>query len=509
MPTGIKVVITYTGTPTVFNGASFTVCVDAEPSSYWCQPGVAWAKGVNAVNTTPERIESPYFYPTKMLSVTATSEAPISMTVQFYDSNGNLLYSCQNLSGTSLSCVFNVASLYPDIASANTNIISVSVPPVKLSEIMSPSGPEGLVPVTITSPYTDLLQYVVSLANRYPQQPNLGLVYGYVTVCNQTYTFASGSIWNCSVSNNTASCDYIFVPGSLLPSCQSYPSQVDIYMGFIVCIPPGSVSSLPPTDATRCLIPRFILPVVNIPQTTTPTCPAVGYYGVISAQPVTSVWTVGQPLQIVLEMCSPSPPSQNIPIDVIATAFVCNKEFSFGDLGFLGTYPANQQYAKVTITIPPLLVPQMCSPGTYSGTLRLDLSVEDPRGVSGLTVEVPLTFVFPSTTTTTSIPTTTTKIVTSTWTTTYQTVPIITVTTSPTTTLTQTTTVMPTQTMTQTTTETTMPAPTTPPLAAAPTPTPVTPAPSSKAGIYVAIGAVAIIALAGLGYWLYTKRRGR
>jgi hypothetical protein len=241
--------------------------------------------------------------------------------------------------------------------------------------------------------------------------------------------------------------------------------------------------------------------------TTTPTCPAVGYYGVISAQPVTSVWTVGQPLQIVLNMCSPSPPSQNIPIDVIATAFVCNKEFFFGDLGFLGTYPANQQYAKVTITIPPLLVPQMCLSGTYSGTLRLDLSVEDPRGVSGLSVEVPLTFVFPSTTTTTSVPTTTTKIVTSTWTTTYQTVPIITVTTSPTTTLTTTTTIMPTQTMTQTTTETTMPAPTTPPLAAAPTPTPVTPAPPSKAGIYIAIGAVAIIALAGLGYWLYSRRK--
>jgi len=264
---------------------------------------------------------------------------------------------------------------------------------------------------------------------------------------------------------------------------------------------------------------------------TTSTCPAVGYYGVISAQPVTNIWTVGQPLQIVLEMCSPSPPSQNIPIDVIATAFVCNKEFSFGDLGFLGIdviatafichefsfgdlgylayYPANQSQARITMTIPPLLVPSMCPPGSYNGKLLLDLSVEDPRGVSGLTVEVPLTFVFPSTTTTTSIPTTTTKIVTSTWTTTYQTVPIITVTTSPTTTLTQTTTVMPTQTMTQTTTETTMPAPTTPPLAAAPTPTPVTPAPSSKAGIYVAIGAVAIIALAGLGYWLYTKRRGR
>jgi hypothetical protein len=232
----------------------------------------------------------------------------------------------------------------------------------------------------------------------------------------------------------------------------------------------------------------------------------VGYYGVISAQPVTSVWTVGQPLQIVLEMCSPSPPSQNIPIDVILTAFICH-EFSFGDLGYLAYYPANQSQAKITMTIPPLLVPSMCPPGSYNGKLLLDLSVEDPRGVSGLSVEVPLMFVFPSTTTTTSVPTTTTKIVTSTWTTTYQTVPIITVTTSPTRTLTQTTTVIPTQTMTQTATETTMPAPTTPPLAVAPTPTPVTPAPPSKAGIYIAIGVVAIIALAGLGYYLYSRRK--
>jgi hypothetical protein len=54
-----------------------------------------------------------------------------------------------------------------------------------------------------------------------------------------------------------------------------------------------------------------------------------------------------------------------------------------------------------------------------------------------------------------------------------------------------------------------MPAPTTPPLVVAPTSTPVIPAPPSKAGIYIAIGAVAIIALAGLGYYLYSHRKKR
>jgi hypothetical protein len=48
-----------------------------------------------------------------------------------------------------------------------------------------------------------------------------------------------------------------------------------------------------------------------------------------------------------------------------------------------------------------------------------------------------------------------------------------------------------------------------PTLSVAPTPTPVTPAPSSKAGMYIAIGAVAIIALAGFGYWFYSRRRKR
>jgi len=48
---------------------------------------------------------------------------------------------------------------------------------------------------------------------------------------------------------------------------------------------------------------------------------------------------------------------------------------------------------------------------------------------------------------------------------------------------------------------------TTSPLVVAPTPTPVTPAPPSKVGVYIAIGAVAIIALAGLGYYLYSRRK--
>jgi hypothetical protein len=54
----------------------------------------------------------------------------------------------------------------------------------------------------------------------------------------------------------------------------------------------------------------------------------------------------------------------------------------------------------------------------------------------------------------------------------------------------------------------TLPSPiTSPMLSVAPTPTPVTPAPPSKADIYIAIGAVAIIALAGLGYYLYSRRK--
>jgi hypothetical protein len=232
-------------------------------------------------------------------------------------------------------------------------------------------------------------------------------------------------------------------------------------------------------------------------------CPAVGYYGVISAQPVTNIWTVGQPLQIVLDMCSTSPPSSDVPIDVVAWASACYQasfgnpnylgytcyDAFLGDLGNLAYYPANQSQAKITITIPPLVIPNMYPLGTYNGLLGLNLSVKDPRGTSGLITEIPMTIASPGATTTTSVSTTTTKIVTSTQTTTYQTIPIITVTTSPTTTLTQTTTVIPKQSMTQTTT---------PPLAVAPTSTPVT---------YIAIGAAAIIALAGLGYWLYSRRK--
>ena len=48
---------------------------------------------------------------------------------------------------------------------------------------------------------------------------------------------------------------------------------------------------------------------------------------------------------------------------------------------------------------------------------------------------------------------------------------------------------------------------TSPTLSVAPTPTPVTPTPPSKTAMYIAIGAVAIIALAGLGYWLYSRRK--
>jgi len=217
-----------------------------------------------------------------------------------------------------------------------------------------------------------------------------------------------------------------------------------------------------PSTSTTTTVSSVTLPGVSptvsptIPATT-PTCPAVGYYGVISAQPVTSVWTVGQPLQIVLNMCSPSSPSSNVPIDVSATALVCNKEFSLGDLGHLATYPANQSQATITITIPPLLTPNMCPPGRYTGILRLGLTFEDPRGTSSILYAVLVTFDFPSTTTTVSVPT--------------------------------------------------MPAPTTSPLVVAPTPTPVTPTPTSKTAMYIAIGAVAIIALAGFGYWLYSRRK--
>ncbi len=501
MPTGIKVRVLI---PVPESLQNMMVCVDNDYNTPLCN-AKQWigdweqvdgaVQGVVYIGAQPYvYYETPYFFPTKNLIVVVE---PAPFAVYFYDPSGNQLYACTNASPDN-PCIFDVATMYPNIANSNQGIITVSIPSITWNTSNysgSLFGPTSN--ITFSSNYSDLLQQIAS---------NAKLWDGYASLCNKSFIFTpgGGAIQNCSVSGNTATCLMIlpnFIPADACP-----PGQ---YQGDIIVTITSNVTydSLPGYLVIRSVIPTtFIFPS---PPATTSTCPAVGYYGVISAQPVTSVWAVGQPLQIVLDMCSPSPPSQDIPIDVIATAFVCNREFSFGDLGYLGTYPANQQYAKVIITIPPLLVPQMCSPGTYSGTLRLDLSVEDPRGVSGLTVEVPLTFVFPSTTTTTSVPTTTTKIVTSTWTTTYQTIPIITVTTSPTTTLTTTTVLLPTQTMTQTTTETVMPAPTTPPLAAAPTPTPVTPAPPSKAGIYIAIGAAAIIALAGLGYWLYTKRRGR
>jgi hypothetical protein len=115
----------------------------------------------------------------------------------------------------------------------------------------------------------------------------------------------------------------------------------------------------------------------------------------------------GQPLQITLNVCSPSPPSSNVPIDVIAWAHICYQA-NFGDLGYLGYYPAGQSNATITITIPALLQPNMCSSGTYNGVLNLSLTFEDPRGASNFTIAIPLTFVFPGTTPTptpTSTPT--------------------------------------------------------------------------------------------------------
>jgi hypothetical protein len=511
MPTGIKVRVLF---PVPGSLQNLMVCVDNDYNTPLCNTKQSsylglfpwtgdWeqtdgpAQGFVYIGTLPYvYYETPYFFPTKNLIVVVE---PAPFAVYFYDSSDNQLYACTNASPDN-PCIFDVATMYPNIASSNQGIVTVSIPSITWNTSNysgSLYGPTSN--ITFSSNYSDLLQQIANNARPWD---------GYVSLCNKTFIFTTpngGTIQNCSVSGNTATCLMIFpnfIPTDACPPGQYQGDMIvtitsivtyNSHLGYLVIrsvIPATFIFPLPPTTSL----------------TTTPTCPAVGYYGVISAQPVTSVWTVGQPLQIVLEMCSPSPPSQNIPIDVIATAFICH-EFSFGDLGYLAYYPANQSQARITMTIPPLLVPSMCPPGSYNGKLLLDLSVEDPRGVSGLTVEVPLTFVFPSTTTTTSVPTTTTTIVTSTWTTTYQTVPIITVTTSPTTTLTQTTTVMPTQTMTQTTTKTTMPAPTTPPLAAAPTPTPVTPAPPPKAGIYIAIGAVAIIALAGLGYYLYSRRK--
>jgi len=134
-------------------------------------------------------------------------------------------------------------------------------------------------------------------------------------------------------------------------------------------------------------------------------CPAVGYYGVISAKPATSTWMPGQPLQITLNVCSPSPPSSSVPIDVVAWANICYQA-NFGDLGYLGYYPAGQSNATITITIPALLQSNMCPPGNYSGTLNLSLTFEDSRGATNLKYAIPLTFVFPSATPTpTSTPT--------------------------------------------------------------------------------------------------------
>ena len=486
MPTGIKVRVLF---PVPGSLQNMMVCVDNDyntplcntnQSMYlglfpwtgdWEQAGGA-GQGFVYIGTQPYvYYETPYFFPTKNLIVVVE---PAPFAVYFYDPSGNQLYACTNASPDN-PCIFNVATMYPNIASSNQGIITVSISSITWNTSNysgSLFGPTSN--ITFSSNYSDLLQQIVS---------NAKLWDAYASLCNKTITSTSGggTVQNCSVSGNTATCLLIFP--NFIPADACPPGQ---YQGDIIVTITSNITynSLPGYLVIRSVIPTtFIFPSPPTTTPTTPTCPAVGYYGVISAQPVTSTWAPGRPLQIVVELCSILPPSSNVPIDVVAWASACYQAF-FGDLGYLAYYPANQSQAKITITLPPLLVPNMCPSGTYNGTLGLSLSVQDPRGESDLLVQIPMTFVFPSAATTTSISTTTT-------------------------TFTQTTTVIPTQTMTQTTTETTMPTPSTSPLAAAPTPTPVTPAPSSKAGIYIAIGAVAIIALAGLGYYLYTKRRGR
>ena len=405
MPTGIKVRVLF---PVPGSLQNMMVCVDnnyntplcnTKQSMYlglspwtgdWEQTGGA-AQGFVYIGTLPYvYYETPYFFPTKNLIVVVE---PAPFAVYFYDPSGNQLYACTNASPDN-PCIFDVATMYPNIASSNQGIITVSIPSITWNTSNysgSLFGPTSN--ITFSSNYSDLLQQIAS---------NAKLLDVYASLCNKTITSTSGggTVQNCSVSGNTATCLMIFP--NFIPAGACSPGQ---YQGDIIVTITSNVTynSLPGYLVIRSVIPTtFIFPS---PPTTTPTCPAVGYYGVISAQPVTSVWTVGQPLQIVLEMCSPSPPSQNIPIDVILTAFICH-EFSFGDLGYLAYYPANQSQARITMTIPPLLVSSMCPSGSYNGKLLLDLSVEDPRSVSGLSVEVPLTFVFPSATPTpTSTPT--------------------------------------------------------------------------------------------------------
>ena len=402
MPTGIKVRVLYPAGGSLQN---MMVCVDNEYNTPLCntnqsmfsglfpwtgdweQAGGA-SQGVAYIGTQAYvYYETPYFFPTKNLIVVVE---PAPFIVYFYDSNGNQLYSCTNASPDN-PCIFNVAPIYPNITSSNQDIITASIPSITWNTSNysgSLFGPTSN--ITLSSNYSDLLKQIASNANLWD---------GYTSLCNKTFTFTSGggTIQNCLVSGNTATCLLIlpnFVPTDACPGGQ--------YQGSITLTITSNITynSLPGYLVVRPTIPvTFSFPS---PQTT---CQAVGYYGVISAKPVTSVWTVGQPLQIVLEMCSPSPPSQNIPIDVILTAFICH-EFSFGDLGYLAYYPANQSQARITMTIPPLLGSSMCPSGSYNGKLLLDLSVEDPRGVNGLSVEVPLTFVFPSATPTpTSTPT--------------------------------------------------------------------------------------------------------
>jgi len=229
-----------------------------------------------------------------------------------------------------------------------------------------------------------------------------------------------------------------------------------------------STTSSTTTTTTTTSISSTSPTTSSTTTTSTTACPAVGNYGVISVQPVTDTWTVGQPLQITLEMCSISPPPSDVPIDVSAGASICYQA-DFGDLGYLAYYPANQSQATITITLPALLTPDMCPAGTYNGTLNLRLTVEDPGGSSNILLQIPLTFVFPGMTTTT----------------------------------------MPTQITTLTTTEASMLAPTTPITTTSTTTstTVLAGVPPTKAAMYIAMGAAVIIALAGLGYYLYSRKK--
>jgi len=401
MPTGIKVRVLYPAGGSLQN---MMVCVDNDYNTPLCntnqsmfsglfpwtgdweQAGGA-SQGVAYIGTQPYiYYETPYFFPTKNLIVVAE---PAPFVVYFYDSSGNQLYSCTNASPDN-PCIFNVAPIYPNITSSNQDIITASIPPITWNTSNysgSLFGPSSN--ITLSSKYSDLLQQIASNANLWD---------GYASLCNKTFTFTSGggTIQNCSVSGNTATCLLIlpnFVPTDACPGGQ--------YQGSIILTITSNITynSLP-----GYLVIRPTIPVTfSFPST----CPAVGYYGVISAKPATSTWMPGQPLQITLNVCSPSPPSSSVPIDVIAWANICYQA-NFGDLGYLGYYPAGQSNATITITIPPLLQSNMCSPGTYNGVLNLSLTFEDPRGASNFTIAIPLTFVFPGTTPTptpTSTPT--------------------------------------------------------------------------------------------------------